>query len=249
MLKRNQRPTNSTVHEAAHAGVLCPEAVVAHQVLVDRHRVPSVFRRLLDQFAKRLTRTGSRGPARGRGRRGPVRGGGCRGGGCADQHRVGGHLRTVCRFCPGEVGGHLFGRFCCVAPPPVRDRDGRRLQVGAGGLPPHANCGLNASQQPSQPPQRDHLLSLLLAQDVCHPGGETCLARLRQRPGVPVSFGRFSALHHWPVLGVHQGIRTALGVRARQRQVESWGACSVLRDPSLPYGRDLAPEMVPLSAK
>ena len=44
-------------------------------------------------------------------------------------------------------------------------------------------------------------------------------------------------------------IRTELGVRARQRQVQSWGACSVLRDPSLPYGYDLAPEMVPLSAK
>src|ERR1700687_4378610 len=77
------------------------------------------------------------------------------------------------------------------------------FQIRAGGPPPHPDAGLNASQRPSQPPQRNDLLSLLFAQDVRHPGGEACLVRLRQRPGASISFGRFSGVHVWPVLGVH----------------------------------------------
>jgi hypothetical protein len=40
-----------------------------------------------------------------------------------------------------------------------------------------------ARQRPFEPPQRPHLLSLLVAQDVCHPGGGAWPLRLVKRLG------------------------------------------------------------------
>jgi hypothetical protein len=62
-----------------------------------------------------------------------------------------------------------------VGGPRGSDRHAGRLQVGAGGLAPHARGGFDAPQRPFQPPQREYLLSLLVAQDIGHPGADSCV--------------------------------------------------------------------------
>ncbi len=83
---------------------------------------------------------------------------------------VGGHL--VGRFCRlGAVGGHPIGRFCRRAPAPSAwqpDGNARRSQIVPGGFAADTGLFLNAPQRPTQPPERDHLLALLLAQDIAH---------------------------------------------------------------------------------
>jgi hypothetical protein len=72
-----------------------------------------------------------------------------------------------------------------AAPAPARRRAHRHpggLEVGTRRLPAHARRLLDAPQGPAQLAQRHHLLLLLVAQDVGHPGGGPWPARRRQRP-------------------------------------------------------------------
>ena len=88
------------------------------------------------------------------------------------------------RVCCGRVGGHLpgNGRFCrlCRRPPWAADRQPRRLQIGADRLAAAPGRLFDAPERPSQAPKRQDLLSLLVAQDVAHPGEGPCPCR-RQR--------------------------------------------------------------------
>jgi hypothetical protein len=70
-----------------------------------------------------------------------------------------------------KVGGHI-GRFCLgrTFAPTSRwsDGDAGRLKVGAGGLAPNAGLLLDAPQRPSQPAEREDLLSFFFRQDIAH---------------------------------------------------------------------------------
>jgi hypothetical protein len=57
--------------------------------------------------------------------------------------------------------------------------------------------GFNAPQRPSQPPQRDHLLFFVLAQDIAHVDG----AYARR------VFNVLNQLVRWPLLGDSRGFR------------------------------------------
>jgi hypothetical protein len=72
-----------------------------------------------------------------------------------------------------RVGGHLFGRICRrVAPPPGGPHgEPGGLEVGPGGLAPHARRRFNAAQRPAQLPEGNDLPLLRVAQDVRHAGG------------------------------------------------------------------------------
>ena len=89
------------------------------------------------------------------------------------------------RVCCGRVGGHLpgNGRFCrlCRRPPWAADRQPRRLQIGADRLAAAPGRLFDAPERPSQAPKRQDLLSLLVAQDVAHPGEGPCRPCRRQR--------------------------------------------------------------------
>ena len=73
------------------------------------------------------------------------------------------------------VGGHLYGRICRRVAPPPRGPHGEPggLEVGAGGLAPHARRLLDAPERPAQPPKCQNVLSFVVAQDVGHAGGGT----------------------------------------------------------------------------
>ena len=94
-----------------------------------------------------------------------------------------------CGQLRAKVGGHLYGRFCgrwpgiganggarligwvCrpMSPQTWRPyRDPSLSQIGGRRFPADARGLLNATQRPSQSPQRDDLLFLLLVQDVAH---------------------------------------------------------------------------------
>ena len=106
---------------------------------------------------------------------------------------------------PG-VGRHRGGRFWRRAGlSRGAHRDPGHLQIGARRLPADARRLFNSPERPAQPPQGDHLLALLDAQDVGHPGGERDAHRRCQRPGAGAPGGRFSGVDHWPVLGVDRG--------------------------------------------
>src|SRR2546426_7903338 len=142
------RPAQAA-HEAAHAGVLGGEAVVVDEIAPDRDRVATVSDRQFDQLAIRLTGAGGRCSLRPRWpwRRGRRR---------------------------RQGGGHLYGRFWWVAPPsgwPHGDPGG--LEVGPGGLPPHARRRLDAAQCPAQLSEGYDLLFLLIAQEIGHGGAGT----------------------------------------------------------------------------
>jgi hypothetical protein len=73
-----------------------------------------------------------------------------------------------------KVGDHLVGWFCRSAPTPGTGRPNRNTggpQIAADRLPPDVYGLFNAPQRPAQPPQRDDLLSLFLAQDIAHVDG------------------------------------------------------------------------------
>ena len=119
--------------EAADAGVLGGKAVIVDEVAPDRHGVAAAGEGELNQLAIRLARAG--------GRRAPRRQGGRR------SARVGGPPAVGAR----RVGGHPFGRICRrVAPPPRRPHgEPGGLEVGAGGLAPHARRLLDAPERPA----------------------------------------------------------------------------------------------------
>ena len=94
---------------------------------------------------------------------------------------------------PG-VGGHLYGRICRGVAPPAGGPHGEpgSLQVGAGGLAPHARGLLDAPERPAQPPKCQNLLSLVVAQDIAHAGERD------HSPSRRVNV--LSAYSLWPVL-------------------------------------------------
>ena len=103
------------------------------------------------------------------------------------------------------VGGHLVGRFCRRAPSPTSgctDGDAGGFQVGSSGFAPDAGFLLDAPQRPAQPPQRDDLLSLFFVQDIAHSTESKSPSSFNV---LPIPIGRFSAVPHWPVLGVPRG--------------------------------------------
>ena len=105
--------------------------------------------------------------------------------------------------------------------PRIAHGDSTSLQVRAGGLPANAGLLLDAPYRPAQAAQCDDLLSLRFAQDV-HPGGEPWLVRFRQT-SCRVTTGRFSGVHHWPVLGVHRGSDSAKkGALGRELRSGHW---------------------------
>ena len=128
------------------------EAVSIHQVLPDRPRIAATRDRQFDQLAVGLR--------------------------CA-RRRTAPWTRLVGdHFLLGrpraKVGDHLYGRFCGrgVAPPARRsDRDAGRFKIRRGSFAPDMRLTLNAPQRPAQPPKRDRLLFLFLAQDIAHVDG------------------------------------------------------------------------------
>ena len=169
-------------HEAAHARVAGGEAVVIDEILPDRHGVPATAQGEPDQVAVGLAGARRRRAA---GRRRPLRG-------VHETRRkrdgVGGHLTgRICR-----VGGHPTGRVCRrPAPAGLADRDPGGLEVRAGGLAPDAGRVFDAAERPSEPPQGEDLLLLVVSQDVGHPGGGSQVPPPRHVLG--------ASLPHWPV--------------------------------------------------
>ncbi len=154
--------------KAADAGIAGREAVVVDQILPDRDGVAPPRHRGLDQLAVGLTGTGPRGPA------GPPRRAG-----------VGEHQGRGGRLWRRRVGGHLpgNGRFCRARRRPATsaDRNPRRLEIGADRFTAGASCLFDAPERPTQTPEDQDLLSLLVAQDVAHAGVGPCRPRRRQR--------------------------------------------------------------------
>ena len=152
-------------HEAADTRIAGRKTVVADQVLVDGDGVAPLGQGGLDALAERLAGAGRRRPARWNG--------------------VGRYRPRGGRVCCGRVGGHLpgNGRFCrlCRRPPWAADRQPRRLQIGADRLAAAPGRLFDAPERPSQAPKRQDLLSLLVAQDVAHPGEGPCRPCRRQR--------------------------------------------------------------------
>ena len=180
--------------EAADAGVLGGKAVIVDEVAPDRHGVAAAGEGPLDQFAIGLARAGRWRASRRWGRGQRVR----------DPRRKG-----------LGVGGHLTGRIWGRQPsvPRIAHDDPGGLEVGAGGLAPHARRLLDAPQRPAQPPKCQNFPSFLVAQDVGHAGGGTTVLPPRQRLGV--------LLPHWPVFRCRRlagfGCRPRAGRRAEPR--------------------------------
>ena len=152
-------------HAAADTRIAGRKTVVADQVLVEGDGVAPRGQGGLDALAERLAGAGRRRPARWNG--------------------VGRYRPRGGRVCCGRVGGHLpgNGRFCrlCRRPPWAADRQPRRLQIGADRLAAAPGRLFDAPERPSQAPKRQDLLSLLVAQDVAHPGEGPCRPCRRQR--------------------------------------------------------------------
>jgi hypothetical protein len=86
---------------------------------------------------------------------------------------LGGHPRRGGRFWrphPGSTAALAYG-------------DTGRLQIGTRRLPADRGGLLDASQRPSQSPQRQYLLLFVVAQDVAHGGERTYVPRRCQRLG------------------------------------------------------------------
>ncbi len=134
--------------------------------------------------------------------------------------KVGGHLVGRIWAEPGrEVGGHLVGRFWRPPAPRAGRSHGNAcsFEVVAGRLPADPRRFLNAPKRPAEPAEGENLLLLVVAQDVCHLSGGPCPTRSRNvSTRAPV--GRFSGVHHWPVLGVHRG----QGNRKRREEHEGF---------------------------
>src|SRR6266540_1811551 len=65
------------------------------------------------------------------------------------------------------------------------------FEVRAGGLAPDAGRVFDAAERPSEPPQGEDLLLLVVSQDVGHPGGGSQVPPPRHVLG--------ASLPHWPV--------------------------------------------------
>jgi len=169
-----RRLTAQLPDEAPDARIAGGEAVVVDEVLPDRHRRPPLAHEGFDPLAVGLAGAGLRAATRRR-------------------RRVGGRLYG--RFCRGRVhrvGGHLYGRFRLGGwvPPATRrsHRDPGGGQIATRRLATDAGGFLDAPQRPPEPPQRQHLLSLLVAQDVCHARGRPCPPlRVNIRASVPMA--------------------------------------------------------------
>src|SRR5690606_10908364 len=145
---------------APHARVAGAKAVVADQVLPDRHGVAALPQRPLDEFLVRLARARGRRPAPPL-QRAPRPG------------RDGG--RPPERFCRRRrrVGGRPTGRFWRLSLSWTSDRDPGRLEVLARRFPPDSGLLLDPAQRPAKPPQRQYRLLLFFAQDVHSRRGTT----------------------------------------------------------------------------
>src|SRR5450432_405059 len=155
--------------EEPDAVVAGRETMVRHQILVDRHRVPTQPQALLDQIPVRFAGTRRRSPTR------------------LPRCTVGDHPLRGGRFWIFKVGDHLprGGRFCRLCPRirhrwPPRDpptgppnRDSRRMQIRASGLATDAQLAFNSPQRPSESPKRQYLFPFLFVQDVGHSRGGT----------------------------------------------------------------------------
>ena len=81
-----------------------------------------------------------------------------------------------------DTSPEMAGFAACVAGRPwAADRQPRRLQIGADRLAAAPGRLFDAPERPSQAPKRQDLLSLLVAQDVAHPGEGPCRPCRRQR--------------------------------------------------------------------
>ena len=76
----------------------------------------------------------------------------------------------------GDPSPEMAGFAACGA-----GRQPRRLQIGADRLAAAPGRLFDAPERPSQAPKRQDLLSLLVAQDVAHPGEGPCRPCRRQR--------------------------------------------------------------------
>src|SRR5690606_10829947 len=65
------------------------------------------------------------------------------------------------------------------------------------------SCSIRRSDQPSRPSAST--VCFFSSRKTFTPGGGPRPAASRQRPGAVATTGRFSGVHHWPVLGVHRG--------------------------------------------
>ena len=163
--------------------------MIIDQILPDGFRVAPAGKAQFDNFPPGLTCAGGCGPTGNRI-------------GCGRAFTGG--LRA-------EVGDHLIGRFCRIAPTPGTGRSNRNTsgpQIAADRFAPDVYGLFNAPQRPAQPSQRDDLLSLCFAQDIAHvDGGVFPTSGSMSR--ISSSVGRFSGDHHWPVLGDPQRILNA----------------------------------------
>src|SRR5690606_32825499 len=66
------------------------------------------------------------------------------------------------------------------------------------------SCSIRRSDQPSRPSAST--VCFFSSLKTFTPGGGPRPAASRQRPGAVATTGRFSGVHHWPVLGVHRGL-------------------------------------------
>src|SRR5690606_38129354 len=160
---------------APHARVAGAKAVVADQVLPDRHGVAALPQRPLDEFLVRLARARGRRPARPlqRARRRSRVGGRPTGRFCRRRRRVGGRATGRVWRRRRRVGGRPTGRFWRLSLSWTSDRDPGRLEVLARRFPPDSGLLLDPAQRPAKPPQRQYRLLLFFAQDVHSRRGTT----------------------------------------------------------------------------
>jgi hypothetical protein len=156
--RRLSRVPAQSADKSLDASVAPRETVAVHQVLVDRPGVASLAERQLDEVEVGLAcAPGGTSP------------------GQRERRRVGGHRWPVLTGRSGSgVGGHLVGRFFRRAPPPTAgspNGDSGGLQVSSRRFSPNARFLLDAPQRPTQPTQRDDLLSFLFVQDIAHVNG------------------------------------------------------------------------------
>jgi hypothetical protein len=65
----------------------------------------------------------------------------------------------------------MLGRLAGSSHKSNEPRNPGGTQISADRLPPNVDSGFDPPQRPSQPPQRDYLFSLVLAQDIAHVDG------------------------------------------------------------------------------
>jgi hypothetical protein len=111
-------------------------------------------------------------------------------------------------YAPIQEDRSHYGRICRrVTPSPRRPHgEPRGLEVGAGGLAPHARRLFHAPERPAQRPKGQHFSFLVVAQDVGHAG--------ERDHGPSRRVNVLSAYPLWPVLRC----RPTAGFRCRPRR-------------------------------